>query len=466
MNNRLQNVSKYVQNKLPWVAWFVYFILIIVYAKERISFSDSAGFLFDLINNQKLIIPNDRYISAITQILPILFIKWKLSLNIVVIAYSFSFFFIHFLCFFLIYKIIKNKELGISLLLLHLCFVHYSFYWPLSEIVLGISFLFLWISILNKPNVEMNKVLFIFIGIIGSSLILWIHPYIFILAIMMLMINCVQRREKRYIIIVISTLFFCCLQLYLMKTNQYEHDKVKGISKVSIKSIYAVFNSITTMFFFKELVSSWFFGFLIYLITLIHAITRKDKKFVLITVFSFILLLFINNQYMPVGGGLEYMETYFLLIFAVWCMCCIIYWNDILKKKLQTYITIVLSIAILQFVFIHISEKWHKNRIKYLLSICDEKTKENCYKVIIKSEKINNEQIGHSNWSLPYESILLSSLKNNRKSSVLYLDFGQIDYKEKNLQDMMLGVQWWQFHPYNEMNLYYFKLPTQDYCNF
>jgi len=66
-------------------------VLAIVFAFERIVSADTADYLVHLINQEDFYFGSQRFIAAITQVVPILLIKLQLPFEVIIQSYSVSF---------------------------------------------------------------------------------------------------------------------------------------------------------------------------------------------------------------------------------------------------------------------------------------------------------------------------------------------------------------------------------------
>ena len=125
----------------------IFLVFSVLFYLERTVFLDGAYYLFDIIQSGT---PNisGRYSALLTQILPWLAILLGLPLKVVLLLYSISFTLVFYLIYLLCVYRLKSDAAGIAIILsLCLC-VRDSFYYPVSEIFLGLvlsALFFAWL---------------------------------------------------------------------------------------------------------------------------------------------------------------------------------------------------------------------------------------------------------------------------------------------------------------------------------
>jgi hypothetical protein len=444
----------------PLFCWGVYFVAAIQQVVPRTTYSDMSGFLFDFINNRKFVTPHERYISAVVEWLPLIAIKQHCPLRVVMAAYSVNLLLFHFICYLLIRFLFRNERLSNGILLLHLCFVHYSFFWPLSELTLGISYLFLWIAMLEY--FVSREMLFSATGLIGSLLIIYIHPFVFFPAFFMLGFLFIQRgMNKKYVLVILYLLASIFFQIKLMHANAYEDEKYQGLKGAGIRIFHHFFQSETVRYFARNLYTHWLAGALLFLSMMAVLIKWRKQALVYFILFSSIVLFVIVYAYLYKGAGIAYVETYFLILFAFWIFCMV----DLqpFQCAYERVFYWMLPALSLVFFFRINNESFFRRRVNYISTLEEKQRQHGCRKTIIRMNPEIDKIMMHANWSLAYESILIGTVRNN-PTCVLYLDFGQIDYSRMDLRDKILGVTWNPTHSYAELNREYFTLPLSDYC--
>lgn len=137
------------QNHLPFLflgsgIGLILLIFAVLFANERIIFSDTAGYLMEMVNKEGFVVPTNRFVSIFSQLLPLAGIKLELSLATVVVLYSLNFILIPIGCAVLCSIWLKQWKVAVSILLLYTLMSTHVFYYPVSEFQIGLCLLFLF----------------------------------------------------------------------------------------------------------------------------------------------------------------------------------------------------------------------------------------------------------------------------------------------------------------------------------
>lgn len=122
--------------------------------KERLVLPDAANYLFELLSSDGgFAVFHNRFIALPTQLLPWLAIRAGSSLETVARLYSLNIELFHLGCM-LLCAGLRSYRPGIALLLCRMLFTTDTFYWPLSELALCISLLFLLLAIMQRESLS------------------------------------------------------------------------------------------------------------------------------------------------------------------------------------------------------------------------------------------------------------------------------------------------------------------------
>ena len=115
------------------------------YYKLRI-FSDTAGYLTDIIRNDGFVIAHNRFISVLNQWLPVLLLKAHASLKVIAVAYSFSYTLVPVALALLCMHWLKRPYHALAIMLLVLLMNVLLFYYAVSELQMGLCLLLFYDS--------------------------------------------------------------------------------------------------------------------------------------------------------------------------------------------------------------------------------------------------------------------------------------------------------------------------------
>src|ERR1700749_3504358 len=152
-------------------------IFAIVFAHERFQ-ADGAYYLFKVVNYEHFQVEHQRYILAISQMLPLLGAKLGLSMNPIIILNSLNNVVFFYLLFLYAVHYLKDKTAGVAIILFQ-CFgiLHIQFT-PMYEIWYGTVLIVLVRSHLVQGRYITAKDLLL-LGVIMTT-VLFSHPLMFI----------------------------------------------------------------------------------------------------------------------------------------------------------------------------------------------------------------------------------------------------------------------------------------------
>lgn len=127
---------------LAWIGHVFFFVLLLmslVYYQERLLHFDAANYSFQLLYFEDFYIGHDRWISAPTQLLPLLAIKMGASLRTVLLTYSASFILFYYAVFLIVVYLFRQPRVGVFLALTLCLAMRYKFYGPVGEVILSLG---------------------------------------------------------------------------------------------------------------------------------------------------------------------------------------------------------------------------------------------------------------------------------------------------------------------------------------
>ena len=125
-------------------------VFALIFWRERTMMLDAAFQSFGIINKGTLAIQVQRFGAAFVQFFPLLTLKLGFSLKTVLMSYSLAFVVFHWFCFFICDKVLKYKDLALSVLLWYVLMTAHTFYWIQNEVIQGISLVFVYFGLLIK----------------------------------------------------------------------------------------------------------------------------------------------------------------------------------------------------------------------------------------------------------------------------------------------------------------------------
>jgi hypothetical protein len=451
-----------ISKKLFWgisaTAFTALAVIACFFSEERIAFADMAYQEVYVLITGKPLYNTARPGSTILQLVPLVLSKIKLPLKTIINIHSVSFIIYHFIGFLFIALVQKRKDVAIAYLLYLVLLTSDSFYWCQSEYQQGIIFLaILSAYILNNfQGQEDTSVKFwLFCGV----LTIWIftyHPLIVIPVtfVFLYLIPLNKLRNKK----TLAALFLVFMagiagRAALSVLSKYETGKLY-LLKALFKNLSGVFTLESTHSFFGE-IKYWPFIILTTLCTAFLIRQRLFYKAVLFAGFQFayIGLILLTHPY-----ELSYYSENMLMPSA---FVTGIVFMTVVYKHYDSSKWLLVVVVLIKLVFIYDSHHIFANRKAYLEKVINENTSSEQPKAIISSKKVNQKQL-MTDWATGYESILLSSLKNNSDSRVVMITdtVPMYDYFWDNDSDYLSSYSVFR---YDEIPKHYFNLKKSTY---
>lgn len=428
-------------------------VLSVVFYKERTIFVDNAFFLFEIIKDGDFTVQRYRFIAAIPQMLPLAAMLASLSLKWVLVAYSLSFALYHFICYVICGSLLKNYKLALVLLLSHLIVTTHTFFWHLSELLLGMSMMLPFFALLLlDARKKINPIFKWTLLVIGLTTIVFSHPLIvlpFAFTWTFFFIRKDLNIDKRLFIIIAGIFVIIAGIKGFFFTDQYESDSINYL-----KSILQLFPNYFSTYSNTRFFDNWFeiYYWLPILFTWIlisYTVKRDWIKFALVFFGCLGLSQMVNisyyaphtpdfyreNMYVPLGLFLAYPLIYDVL--------------PSINKKLFVGIFILLIATGLYRVYD--MRAYYQGRIDWYRGYMVEHQDR---KIIGSALNMPQETILMS-WASCYEFWLLSTLENDKSASIILED--DVDAYGWAWEEYRGFVTHWGVYKYKDLDPRYFK---------
>lgn len=153
----------------------------ILFYQERTLFLDNPYQIFRLLHDDYIIINAKRWPAAIVRVLPFMVFKLGGGLKAIMISFSLAYTLYHLLVFYLIRFVNKQSAVSICYLAYLIIPVAHSFYWCNSELILGLSLVFLLWSSIEKGKKIFSTILVL--------LIPWFHPLLILVVLFFVILS-------------------------------------------------------------------------------------------------------------------------------------------------------------------------------------------------------------------------------------------------------------------------------------
>lgn len=439
--------------QLTWM-WLLYWS--IVNFETRI-YTDSAYYLFQVINHSTFHIELNRYILAFSQWLPLLLVKLNLPLKLVLIGASAGHVLFHYGLFSIIYYTLHQKRIAVGLLCLQFLGISSAYFTPMFELYYSTSLVFLFAALQNKYPVNwflfLPYALLLFITLTG-------HPMTLILLPAILAWNALQLKKFQPASWVSMGLMIgITIWFKSWNTNAYELGKSEAF-KHTLNT--AVFN----LDYLKQLgifLYTYYADWLLVMLCFTSYVLLQKKWLSLIYWLSCLgLLLFIANISHYGFEHTRYQEQVYFPLMAVTAFAATtgITIHD-QPKYIATFVLVVLvSCALRLHIYIPEYQRFAK-RIERMHTLIGLTQLTPYAKWYIYPESGTTPNGIETNWSYSLESLFISSMQGNTVTICTTDDWNF--EQNKQVKPNQFIARRWDVMSNEALNAHYFSLPIQPY---
>lgn len=388
--------------------------------KERVLYVDSAYYAFNMFNEGHPVAEHNRYALYLYQLVPWAMMKVGLSVSIILRAYSLSHILLHIIAFIILIRIRQPLLAGI-LLIMQVIGYRECFFLTVNETALAISATLTLAGFLIYFKQSQTPFYLRIIAYVSCiSIAFFSHPMAMILIPFVIGYHWIKMGKIREDSKTLSTLFICIVFVFIIKKliskeSGYENDLFAQLSNTSqillnIKVVYSF------KFFTGEFKPQAYF-FSIYIMPCLLALYCiykyiDEKQFLQLTYylcaligFWLVIIIFFNR-----GDGNIFMEKNF----TPWILVAIYPLKDLIKTdnhylNSAQLITFIFIICYSLFGIVKVTPMYKKRL--YLMDQLITVKNQGYSRLILQDSTVNHDEwLGI--WALPYESILLSKVKN------------------------------------------------------
>jgi len=411
-----------------------FFLILLIFSglfyQERTLNFDTAFYTFNILYFQDFYIPHQRIINYASEIFPYLAMQAGWSLNNILLLYSLSFMLLFYGLFNLVVYGFKNPEGGIFMALCVCLTVRYKFYAAISEVFFSLALAGVFISWLTKDEAKFSNLSArknTLIACLLALLLATAHPMIILPVLVYFAFDLCYRNRwqdgQNWLIIGCTVIIFG-LKFWLIPQGGYEAGRMTALS-----DMFGVFENlqdkkvyhIVKLYFEKE----YAFSVLIFMSLLGIMLWQKRWWSVAVLLVSVVLLVWlILVIYSYLGAHVYAMIDGYLGLLGVIFALPILY---VVLQSNQYWWSIVLTVALLAYSLDRIHEKhtFFEKRLQYFSDFMEKNAEPDRKKLLIHMRHFNWEKLWYP-WAVPYETLLLSSLKGPEHAKVVYyLEYGE-----------------------------------------
>jgi hypothetical protein len=385
-----------------------------------------------------------------------------LPLRTILVNYSIGYIVYYGIVFLLIAYVFKNKWLAIIQLGFYIWFASDTFYWMQSELQQGISFLVLYISILIFYSEKNRSQAIWIVSIVMLPTCLFFHPLmifsvIFVLIYIYFIERCIS--TSTFFLQVAIALIAILIKQYFF-ANAYDQKHMEGLTNffvlfpnyfktqsfknflLYVKLDYFVWLLFTCMVFYKL----WVAG------------KRKAVLFTSLFALAYLVIINVTNKY---GGEKFYFDNMYAPV-GLFLSIGIFVSGRFIFEKHPRLLFVLLAVTIIRIVMVYRTHTIYSNRIawhKEMIIYCRKTNNAKLY--LTPNDSLNKILI--MNWGVAYESLLLSSLDENKGVSYFFTTPASLDTLRK-YSNKIYFITAFEKIQQSKLPKEYFNLPFTQYC--
>jgi hypothetical protein len=447
---------------VPHLPFILLALLSVFLYRERL-YADAGYYLFNAVNSGSFWIEHDRYVLAISQLLPLTGVWLGLSMKPVLIMYSLGHVLFFYLLFLFVYFGLDDRRSGLMIILIQTVGILHSFFTPQFELYYGIGLLITFYSIFRQ---SISGWFAIVLMVALEFLALTSHPLVFMLFAYLILFD-IQRKEPRdwklYILIIL--VYGGVVYFKLNHFSAYEQGKINWQFNYNDNKHYLDLTSpkyllklgLFLLRYYGDVIVLWIIGILM----LLRHNAFPKAIMVIIAFIGYIVL--VNSAY----TGNEYSryieQVYFPLVIIV-LIPVIYYYPRTARPGLNNVVFLSVAGLILFRIFmIYTASKPFIRRTQQMENLIASASQMGGSK-FIASERQFERPYTMINWSYPLESLLLSSCYG-RYSAITIAPQADMNF-QKNYRKMKPNnflFRRWEMHNFSWLNSNYFALKPGPY---
>ncbi len=419
-------------SKTLFVVFTTFLILTVFFAFERVIILDNALHIFHVVNENHIGVMAGRWPTSIVRLPLWIGIQLNMPLTSLIYIYSISHLILLSIFVTILYRTNEIKWTW-AFILLYLAVVQHTFFWCVSELIPSLVFVFA-INYFFKKRLSIKTVALLFLF---NTLALFMHPQS-ILALLFIGLYHLISNPKLYLrpILLISTSSVIYVLKGLFFKNWYDTMKMEGLKSNIEKFGFQIQDIPSFSLIMDWMVTSYAHISLLTVTTCLILLLNKKVLQALGLISSVLTTIVLFTYSNPNQAAQFYFEAtlYLITFFSIF----ILFYEFYPKiAKCRNWLLPILKIfAIAKIVY---ASSYYSARIDYIKEICLQTTPQ---KLLISEHQINKEKLGLT-WGLPFETLLVSTLENDKSKTIIakksYHNYDDNQYNEREFYNGMGG---------------------------
>lgn len=453
LRKRNKPVANSVIDLMTHLFFFILLILAVFYREERLI-ADASYYFFRVVNNESFWVEHDRYILILSQIAPWIGSNLGLKMGTLILLSSIG----HVLFFYSIYLVtryvFKVTYAGLILLSIQLLGITAGFFVPMFEFyyAMGLLVLFYVVFRYSKHKYRLIPLIILAFFIITS------HFYAIILLVYVLLIYAFENKDfkiKKYLPYVLLIILFVLLKPLVI--SDYESAKSADFLNNLMNNNYD-FEYLQAWLKFIA-VNYWDWAILVAATLIIFLFKKKYLQLLGYSVFLLGLIAMVNvSSYGFELSRYKEQVNFSLLFFAgftfVYCLTLIS--SSIFKYTLLATLSVVF---LFRLYAIKEEGKQFTYRLDEMKTIIDKAQGQEGTKFVINQDHLKYD----ANWSYPVESLIFSTVHNEKCVSILTDDDYYFSNNNENIKPSEYMFRRWEIYDLSRLNKRYFNLDNSEY---
>lgn len=443
-------------------ATLVLLLMAVLFYRERVIFSDSAGYVVHIMTHNAFEISmHSRFVGALSQWLPLLAYRCNASLDTILRLYSLNSILVPVSCILVSLYWFRETRTAWSILLFYTLMNTWLFYYPVSELQMGLCLFLFYHGAANYFGGQgrINSAPFILLSLLLIPTIVFSHPLAYPILVSWLALRYfIDKKSWKQLLFPATAGTLSWLIKHFFFTIWYESDKTsQGLEHFSGQTISGILSGLSSDFLKMLAQDAFLLPLLMLAVTGILIYQRRYWAaiwFLLVLAAWWILVSvsFFDGHYDHYYEHMYQAIPFFIALYGALLL------PGILKPALTRFC--FLFIFALSVVKICNGQKFHEERFAWFERCFTLMDRMQCKKAAFTSGVIPGGSHCPSFWSVSYETLLLSTLKGKKEGKTIYIT-GNIE-DARNAVNVVHDIDTMQHFPLTPPA--YFDISGYRYC--
>ena len=450
------------------IGFLILFVLSAVIANERVIYIDSAAQLFEMIQRDGFVIYDHRYTMAITQLLPLLFIKLQLPLQAIIVAYSVSAPLLAYGAYLIVTYVLRDVKLGLGLLLPVLCMRHTFFHAISESFSLMIYAILLAALLLHRPQNDtpvLRRILHAFCIVLTTAAAVFIHPIGMFFVLFLIGYFLIDNRFRPNLPLFITLLVLAtCVFFRSRSVSGHDSDYLPTVADTLYAFSHPAELKVVKGFLYR-LADLYIYPIVLYIAVLCYHIRQRQwvrMSYGILFNVCFILMTTIVYRWDNSAVCVERAWIPLIFFSAIPFVCEVV--PALSPRGKQIWLILMTVAILLGFAKIADTSKHYRQRKAKIEQVTELANQMGAHKLVASHHDLAGV-FDIDSWCTSFESMLISALQGPDCTINLYIEDDSLhsDNPDYGVTDAFLAVPWWRLWKYDVLRPRWFSLPEQPF---